>query len=116
MTELEELTVLWGTSGSIDWAAEPAEPKSVRQSSLRDQERLQQGLGACFSPGRAAELLPGTDAANLRWLRQQGLVRTLPTGKEIVVWQEVIDHLTSKPQPQPKPTRRGSKSMPRFGL
>lgn len=89
-------------------------------TSTRDRERLLQGLGAVYSPRRAAELLPGDDASNRAWLREQGLVHTR-NGKEEVVWDEVLEKLKGAPTDAPTPaktgrTRRGEAPIPRFGL
>jgi len=98
-----------------------AEPRP-KQRSLRDAERLAQGLGAVYSPRRAAELLPGDDKRNRAWLRQQGLVHRTEVGKEVVIWAEVVDVLKAAPsiganaRTTARRRRRSADSLPRFDL
>ena len=63
-------------------------------ASQRDNERLSQGPGAVLSLTRAAELLPLSDAKARRWLRDEGLVRSL-VAAEVVIWADVLDHIRS---------------------
>lgn len=87
-------------------------------TSTRDRERLLQGTGAVLSLRRAAELLPWDDAPARAWLRAQGLVHKV-NGKEIVVWEEVLDRLKEQGTPATTAvsckTHRGSggQSVPR---
>jgi hypothetical protein len=96
--------------------------KPTRRRSLRDAERLAQGLGAVYTPRRASELLPGCDRRNRVWLRQQGLIHRADNGKEVVIWAEVVDLLKRAPAigAIPKVTarrrRRTASNLPRFDL
>ena len=76
-----------------------------RKRSHRDAERLAQGAGAVYPLGRAAELLPMDDKEAMSWLRQSGLVR-LVAGREMVVWQDVLDRVRdANPDDERKPVR-----------
>jgi len=96
--------------------------KPPRRRSLRDAERLAQGLGAVYTPRRAAELLPGCDHRNRVWLRQQGLIHRSEAGKDVVIWAEVVDRLKDAPTIGAIPKvvarrrRRTASNLPRFDL
>ena len=96
--------------------------KPRRRRSLRDAERLAQGLGAIYTPRRASELLPGCDRRNRAWLRQQGLIHRTDTAKEVVLWSEVVDRLKRSPAIGASPKvaarrrRRAASNLPRFDL
>lgn len=138
-SELEqELDLLWAGPGSADldqsltetWAVVDAlppdqegkagpHPDSPAVGKLSpDQERLLLGAAAILSPTRAAELLPMREADGIRWLREQHLIHDLH-GKEVVVWQEVIDRI-GQPQQAPNNVNRRSRaskaSLPRYGF
>ena len=90
--------------------------------SLRDRERLRQGVGAVLTVRRAAELLPLNDADARRWLREKRLVRVV-LGTEVVVWAEVLEALSSSsgstgdsPPAPPARKRRKSKVLPRVEI
>ena len=88
-------------------------PQRGGRRSVRDEERLIQGVGAVFSVRRAAELLPGRDDNNRRWLRaQKGLIRKAANGADVVVWGEVLDRL---PKRDGDEGRRSATSVPAAG-
>lgn len=99
---------------------EPEPP--AKQRCLRDAERLAQGLGAIYSPRRAAQLLPGDDKRNREWLRREGLIHRSDIGKEVVVWAEVVDRLKRAPsigasaKISARRRRRSADNLPRFDL
>jgi len=68
------------------------------------KDRLQLGAAAVLSPSHAAELLPWREGVAMAWLREQGLILTLPLG-EVVVWGDVIERLRVASTPEP-PKRR----------
>lgn len=69
------------------------------------EDRLQLGAAAVLSPSRAAELLPWREGVAMAWLREQGLILTLPLG-EVVVWGDVIERLRSGAEPPKRKPRR----------
>lgn len=83
-------------------------------ASTRALERLQLGMGAVFSPSRAAELLPGDDTANLREIRRLKLVRRW-NGRDVVLWGELVALIAGPPAPDaepPAPQRRRKARKP----
>ena len=55
--------------------------------------RLSLGTAAVVSPTIAAQLLPGREEANRRWLAQRGLLRKRPNLPDVVVMSDIIDAL-----------------------
>lgn len=89
-----------------------------RKSSPRSdryQARLAMGAAAVLSVRQAADLLPWDDASARRWLRAQGLVRTVD-GREVVIWARVLDAIDAagdeRPVEPPPPPRRRRKASP----
>jgi hypothetical protein len=70
--------------------------------------RRELGRWAILSPTEAASLLPGRESDNLKWLREQHLIRVRPgTDREEVRWGEVYDRydeVTSTPVPEHRPS------------
>lgn len=62
------------------------------------EDRLLLGAAAVLTPSRAAELLPWRESVAMAWLREQGLILSLPLG-EVVVWGDVIERLRSGAEP-----------------
>ena len=67
-------------------------------------------------------LLPLNDADARRWLREQGLIRTI-LGAEVVVWAEVLEALSRSegalpedPPPQPRRRKRKRPVLPRVEI
>lgn len=84
-------------------------PRAVPAPQL--DPRLALGAAAVLSPTQAAELLPGRESENMRWLRDQGLVRTRPGLPDVVILDDVLEALRSgEPSPdatsKPRPTLR----------
>lgn len=102
-----------GQGGFVEFSFGAERVSTIKGRSLRDRERLLQGLGAVYTVRRAAELLPGNDADNRAWLRQHGLVRVVG-GTEVVVWAEVLDMISGRREdapdaPPPARRRKGKK-------
>lgn len=120
----ELLRGLHGDDGDEAYAGMVEQPglKPRRRRSMRDAERLAQGLGAVYTPRRASELLPGCDRRNREWLRQQGLIHRSEAGKDVVIWAEVVDRLKAAPAIGAIPRvvsrrrRRTASNLPRFDL
>ncbi len=68
------------------------EAKDDAPSNL-ETARLSLGAAAVVSPTVAAQLLPGREEANRRWLAQRGLVRKRPNLPDAVVMADIIDAL-----------------------
>lgn len=71
-------------------------------------DRLALGSAAVLPVSRAAELLPVGDSRARAWLRSCGLTSDL-CGREVVVWGEVLEALTTRPMiaaPAHLPRRR----------
>jgi hypothetical protein len=85
------------------------------RKSRRSHDRLLQGVGAVYSVGRAAELLPWSDAKSREWLQRSGLVRVVE-GKAIVVWCDVLNLLRRDEGDEPEPPEEPNFSLPRVRL
>ncbi len=57
--------------------------------------RLQLGAAAVISPTKAAELLPMSEAAAMKWMHRSGLIRTVD-GRHLVVWGDVVTAVQSQ--------------------
>ena len=68
------------------------DPKDDATRNL-EAARLSLGAAAVVSPTIAAQLLPGREEANRRWLAQRGLVRKRPNLPDVVVMADIIDAL-----------------------
>ena len=83
----------------------------------RIERAVMEFRGGIFRFSTAVKLLPIRDAAARRWLRREKLVRDLE-GREVVVWDEVVDRLSEREIPR-RARRRGRKPktpLPRVSL
>ncbi len=87
-------------------------PKAVPANDAPPPDpRLALGAAAVLSPTQAAELLPGREAENMRWLRDAGLVRSRHGLPDVVIIGDVLEALRSGATPseataKPRPTLR----------
>lgn len=74
------------------------------------ESRLQLGAAAVLSPSRAAELLPWSEAAALRWLEERGLIRVVRGVGRAVIWGDVVAAIQTGDEPAAPaaPTRRAT--------